>query len=200
MPGAATDSELRANLDSQKDEVEALQAIYEHDFEWADHEVYAAPCKSFYMSIPGDFCLRLLIHLPSDYPSRSCPIAEVYESFGVSSSDCDAIIHNLATIFNKSQGDVCLYEWIESVREQFGSFASFEASSLEVVDMDATELLLSAAPSPRDDIPLFLRQIKTGVPITDRKSTFQANAVAVSSVEEVIGPCCLHRCHMCVDF
>ncbi|RHY11448.1 hypothetical protein DYB25_001578 [Aphanomyces astaci] len=148
----------------------ASKAIYEHDFEWADHEVYAAPCKSFYMSIPGDFCLRLLIHLPSDYPSRSCPIAEVYESFGVSSSDCDAIIHNL--------GDVCLYEWIESVREQFGSFASFEASSLEVVDMDAAELLLSAAPSPCDDIPPFLRQIKTGVPITDRKSTFQAVVVS----------------------
>ncbi|ETW07826.1 hypothetical protein, variant [Aphanomyces invadans] len=180
---AATDSEVRANLESQHDEVEALQAIFEHDFEWADQEIYGTQGKSFYVLIPGDYCLRLLIHLPSDYPSRSPPIAEVYDSFGVSSSECDAIIQDLTKTFNKSRGDVCLYDWIESVREKFGSFASVEAASLEAVDIDANELL--ARPATSHDIAPFLRGIKTGTPITDRKSTFQANAVAVTSVDEV---------------
>ncbi|CAK4075678.1 unnamed protein product [Aphanomyces euteiches] len=173
---------MDANLESQQDEIEALQSIYGDDFAWADSETFAQ-CKSFFMSIPGDFCLRLLIHLPTTYPSHDPPIAEVYESFGVSTTECEAIIQDLTTIFERSRGDVCLYEWIESVREKYGAIVSYEAESLEVAEIDTAELVKE--PTLSHNIKPFLRNIKTGTPITDRKSTFQAHAVAVTSVEEV---------------
>ncbi|KAF0697926.1 Aste57867_11423 [Aphanomyces stellatus] len=175
---------LRANLESQTDEVEALQAIYGDDFSWADAETYAQ-CKSFFMSVPGDFCVQLLIHLPATYPSHDAPIAEVYESFGVTTNECEALVHDLSVIFARSVGGVCLYEWIESVREKYGSFTSYEADSLAVVDDVDVSGLVIAPPSSSNTLAPFLHHVKTGVPITDRKSTFQANAVAVHSVDEV---------------
>ncbi|OQR90397.1 impact-like protein [Achlya hypogyna] len=174
---------MEANLEQQADELEALQAIYGDDFAWAVESGEGQ--KSFFMTVPGDFCLQLLVHLPATYPSQEPPIAEVYESFGVTTAERDELVADLHAIYERSNGQVCLYEWIESAREKFGAYTSFEPESLATAEVDwdfvaheAPEALVTlAAP--------FLASIKTGEPITDRKSTFQAHAVAVTSVQQV---------------
>ncbi|KDO33676.1 hypothetical protein SPRG_19286 [Saprolegnia parasitica CBS 223.65] len=175
---------MDGNREQQADELEALQAIYGDDFTWADATGEAQ--TSFFMAVPGDFCLQLLVHLPAAYPSHEPPIAEVYESFGVTTAQRDELLADLHAIYERSAGQVCLYEWIESAREKFGAFTTFEPESLATAEVDWDAIARGVPDAPVDAPPApFLSLIKRGEPITDRKSTFQAHAVAVHSVDEV---------------
>ncbi|OQR95288.1 impact [Thraustotheca clavata] len=135
------------------------------------------------MKIPGDFCLTLLVHLPATYPSNDPPIAEIYESFGVTTTQRDQLVQELNDIYERSCSQVCLYEWIESVREKFGEFTTYEETTLPAVQVEWEKYTKPSTPPPAPTP--FLESIKTGEPITDRKSTFQANAVEVHSVDQV---------------
>ncbi|KAF0693693.1 Aste57867_15369 [Aphanomyces stellatus] len=152
-------------------------------WDWTESDTYAQS-KSFFMSIPGDFCLQLAhaCHVPVARQSQRgtralvCPRPTVKSSSTLWSS----------VIFARSVGDFCLYEWIESVREKYGSFASYEDDSLTVVD-DVDTLALSAPPVPSlaQAIKRFCAASRRGRP----SRIARANAVAVSSVEDVSREC-----------
>lgn len=125
-----------------------------------------------------------------------------------------------AAISKRSSGQVCLYEWIEGVRERYASGDFVGASngddrvdedsgSQEDQQQDAVDALgdaLTDLPSisfhsdpqtlrPRVRTAQAVRDpsreaklaplIFHGAPLTDRKSTFQAHACPVTSVEDV---------------
>jgi hypothetical protein len=174
----------------------------------------------------------LLVHLPKGYPSADPPIAEVYESFGLTNAERDAILENLvrwpsklrvftsgddivvllwsqAAIFERSSGQVCLYEWIEDVRDKYVN-AELDAAQLDAegggsdeegiaahVRLDAVEYFESDSQTlrPRVRTAQLVRDIEReaviaplivhGAAIVDRKSTFIAHACPCKCVEDV---------------
>ena len=51
--------------------------------------------RSFTISVPGPRSIVLLVHLPQGYPSTDAPVAEIYESVGLTNTQRDEIIQNL---------------------------------------------------------------------------------------------------------
>lgn len=193
--------------------------------------------RSYSVSIPGPHSIVLSIHLPLTYPSLDAPIAVVSESFGLTESQCDAIIDDLvramrshnpgihayanvcelvccqASIFKRANGQVCLYEWIENVREKYTDSDYDPAAAIcqlsvaddapTVEDISAPQPIVDAETfksdpqtlRPRVRTALFVRDperearlmplIYHGTTLTDRKSTFQGHACPVTSVEDV---------------
>ncbi|DAZ95629.1 TPA: hypothetical protein N0F65_002258 [Lagenidium giganteum] len=193
---------------SQDEEVEVLQSIYDDAFQTVERFENSNGVRSFTVSIPGPHAIQLLVHLPVGYPSSDPPVAEVYESFGLTQKQRDQIIEDLATIFERSSGQVCLYEWIESVREAHENGAvvdddatggdASDSEGEEQTDRDAHEESFQSDPQnlrPRVDNAHRVRdperearllpQIYHGKPLIDRKSTFVAHAVRVTCVEDV---------------
>ena len=155
--------------------------------------------RSIQVSIPGAHEIKLLLHLPQGYPSTDAPVAEVCESFGLTTAQRDAIVDDLHAVFERSNGQVCLYEWIDGIRETYGAadaaWSTSEAEEPPTDDVDAlsdAQTLLSLEPTlnsdaqtlrPRVDNAHAVRDpareaalaplIFHGGIITDRKSTFQ---------------------------
>lgn len=124
-----------------------------------------------------------------------------------------------AAICKRSSGQVCLYEWIEGVRERYadgdiGAVSSIDGlagggSAGQQRQQDAVDALGGAladlpAISFHSDPQTLRPRVRTaqavrdpsrevrlaplifhGAPLTDRKSTFQAHACPVTSVEDV---------------
>lgn len=111
------------------------------------------------------------------------------------------------SIFERSSGQVCIYEWIERVRERYAT-SSWEGDSTEgeIENTQAAgELLIETREIPFVSDPQTLRpRVRTaqanrdpereirllpliyhGEPLTDRKSTFQAHSCPVFLVEDV---------------
>ncbi|KAJ0393501.1 hypothetical protein ATCC90586_010050 [Pythium insidiosum] len=128
----------QSNVELQNEEIEVLQvstaSIFEDDVQL--HGDYDDPgsSRSLGISIPGPHSIQLTVHLPSTYPSHDAPVALISESFGLTNAQRDAILGDL-----RANGQVCLYEWIENVREKYATSEYDPASdlaSLELNDKD----------------------------------------------------------------
>lgn len=98
-----------------------LKSIFEDEIQLKSDLDQPGVARSFTISVPGPHAIVLLVHLPRGYPSTDAPIAEVYESFGLTNAQRDEILENLTAIFERASGQVCLYEWIEDVREKYAN-------------------------------------------------------------------------------
>lgn len=85
--------------------------------------------------MPGRHAIVLLVYIPHGYPTTDAPIAEVYESLGLTNIQ--------RAIFARSNGQVCLYEWIEKVRDTYANDV-----------LKAAEVEAEANGSDNDDICL----------------------------------------------
>lgn len=162
--------------------------------------------RSFTISLPGPHAIVLLVHLPQEYPSTDAPIAEVYESFGLTNIQRDRILESLTAIFKRSNGQVCLYEWIEKVRDKYASSELGVAQAdAEIINSDGEAIaaqvrlqhfdFVSQTLRPRVRTAQLVRDVKResviaplivhGTLIVDRKSTFIAHACRVKSVDDV---------------
>ncbi|KAJ0392265.1 hypothetical protein P43SY_006027 [Pythium insidiosum] len=200
----------QSNVELQNEEIEVLQSIFEDDVQL--HGDYDDPgsSRSLGISIPGPHSIQLTVHLPSTYPSDDAPVAIISESFGLTNAQRDAILGDL-----RANGQVCLYEWIENVREKYATSEYDPASdlaSLELNDKDDDQYdgdgdagALAFDPEAFRNDALTLRPrvrgaqllrdaareqrlrplIFHGATITDRKSTFQGHACPVTCVEDV---------------
>ncbi|KAG1693684.1 hypothetical protein DVH05_023086 [Phytophthora capsici] len=183
-----------------------LQSIFEDEFQLKSDLDQPGVARSFTISIPGPHAIVLLVHLPRGYPSTDSPIAEVYESFGLTNAQREEILDNLTAIFERSSGQVCLYEWIEDVREKYANAEldidaegedSDEEGVAAQVQHDAVEYFNSDSQTlrPRVRTAQLVRDVEReaviaplivhGTTIVDRKSTFIAHACPVKSVEDV---------------
>lgn len=117
-------------------------------------------------------------------------------------------------MFQRSSGQVCLYEWVESVRERYAESAVDDVPSLTDLTIADGARDGVAASQEADDAPLAVPfasdpqtlrpRVRTaqavrdperearlaplifhGEPFTDRKSTFQGHACPVHCVEDV---------------
>ena len=106
-------------------------------------------------------------------------------------------------IFERSGGQVCLYEWIENVREKYAT-VELEAALKNVGDNDSKEAKLDVVQAFESDPQTLRPRVRTaqlvrdlnreamiaplivhGTAIVDRKSTFIAHACPVKCVEDV---------------
>ncbi|CAH0473968.1 unnamed protein product [Peronospora belbahrii] len=200
---------METNAELQSEEIEVLQSIYEDKMKvQSDLDQYNRK-RSVTISIPGPHLIVLLVHLPQGYPSTDAPIAEVYESFGLTNAQRDEILKKLTVIFERSGGQVCLYEWIEGVREKYIN-ANEQDGTLEDGDDDhdndkeklADHIIIksfeldSQTLRPRVRTAQLVRDVKREAviaplivhgktPIVDRKSTFIGHACPVKCVEDV---------------
>jgi hypothetical protein len=53
--------------------------------------------RSLTVDIAGPHAIQLLVHLPVGYPSTDAPVAEIYESFGLSNAQRDEIVSELVS-------------------------------------------------------------------------------------------------------
>ncbi|OWZ12244.1 Impact [Phytophthora megakarya] len=200
---------MEDNAELQSEEIEVLQSIFEDEIQLKTDLDQPGVARSFTISVPGPHAIVLLVHLPQGYPSTDAPIAEVYESFGLTNAQRDGIIENLTAIFERSSGQVCLYEWIEDVREKFVN-AELDAAQADDegegsdeegvaahTRLDAVEYFESDSQTlrPRVRTAQLVRDVEReaviaplivhGTAIADRKSTFIAHACPVKCVEDV---------------
>ncbi|KAG7401986.1 hypothetical protein PHYBOEH_008507 [Phytophthora boehmeriae] len=198
---------MEDNVELQNEEIEVLQSIFEDDFKLKADFDHPGATRSFTIAVPGPHAIVLLVHLPLGYPSTDPPIAEVYESFGLTNAQRDETLENLAAIFERSSGQVCLYEWIEDAREKYanaeldagqGTDGGSEDEGVAAQErLDAVEYFESDSQTlrPRVRSAQLVRDpereaviaplIVHGTTIVDRKSTFIAHACPVTCVEDV---------------
>ncbi|GLD94483.1 hypothetical protein PINS_up003094 [Pythium insidiosum] len=201
----------QSNVELQNEEIEVLQSIFEDDVQL--HGDYDDPgsSRSLGIKIPGPHSIQLTVHLPSTYPSHDAPVAIISESFGLTNAQRDAILADLASIFQRANGQVCLYEWIENVREKYATSDYDAANDLAALELQGHDDEQQQPPSPVFDEAAFRADALTlrprvrgaqllrddareqrlrpliyhGTTITDRKSTFQGHACPVTCVEDV---------------
>ncbi|CAH0490542.1 unnamed protein product [Peronospora farinosa] len=180
-----------------------LQTIFDNEITLKSDSDQLSVTRSITISVPGPRSIVLLVHLPQGYPSTDAPVAEIYESFGLTNAQRDEIIQNLTTIFERSGGQVCLYEWIENVREKYTTIELDTApenardNDIKKAELDAVQSFESDSQTlrPRVRTAQLVRDLKReaviaplivhGTAIVDRKSTFIAHACPVKCVEDV---------------
>ncbi|CEG42479.1 Uncharacterized conserved protein [Plasmopara halstedii] len=197
---------MEDNAELQSEEIEVLRSIFEDAFCLKADLDNSGLVRSFTISLGGPHAIVLLVHLPQGYPSIDAPIAEVYESFGLTNIQRDEILECLTAIFERSKGQVCLYEWIGKVRDRYSS-AELESSQAVASNTNnngkglAVEIRLQQFDSdprllrPRVRTAQLIRNVERevviaplivhGKMIIDRKSTFIAHACRVKSVQDV---------------
>ena len=101
------------NLESQKDEVEALSAIYENDFTLHDQ-------NTFDLRICCDeekwWAVTIAVLLPITYPTMDPPVFEVHTEC-LSTGELDAIYKQLDLLWQENIGSNILYIWVGKIRE-----------------------------------------------------------------------------------
>ncbi|CAI5746384.1 unnamed protein product [Peronospora destructor] len=194
---------MKDNAELQSDEIDVLQAIFKDEIKLKSDLNQSSTTRSLTISVPGPRSIVLLVHLPQGYPSTDAPVAEIYESFGLTNAQQDKIIQNLTTIYKRSGDQVCLYEWIEYVREKYATVER-DTTSENAGGNDKNEAELDAVQSfasdsqtlrPRVRTAQLVRDLKReaviaplivhGSAIVDRKSTFIAHACPVKCVKDV---------------
>lgn len=71
------------------------QSIYESDFQFKDAFDDPDGVRCFTVAVPGAHAIQLLVHLPLGYPTTDAPIAEVYESRGLTNAQRARILQDL---------------------------------------------------------------------------------------------------------
>ena len=119
------------SLELQSDEILALQSIFDKNFHFLDSNQYEILID---FDLPSTFTIRwkneripirylpplsLIIEYHQDYPSVSPPIFRL-SCFYLSQSDLLRIENHLKN-FSFIKGEVCVYEWTESIKTQIGN-------------------------------------------------------------------------------
>lgn len=160
----------------QVQELDVLDSIYGKDFvrSVSNH------CYEIQFSH-----VRMVLHLPADYPSCSPPILELHDSSLSCLSSTEALGKELFSMF--TPGDVVLFDWIENIKDMCDQAASRDTEEEEEV-VGAS----SALPSTEDQAKVELDELKeamelvssriiTGEAFLERKSTFQAHIAQITS-------------------
>ncbi|KAI8053766.1 ribosomal protein S5 domain 2-type protein [Syncephalis plumigaleata] len=196
----SNDSQVENNLEQQREEQLALEAIYgsEHYFREPDYD-------DAWLFVPEtrytERQLKLRIHIPVDYPAVAPPIIELLVPGGWLSREEQQ--HILDTLMQQYMpGEVVLFNWTawltEYLDEQCTRWEGEQASSkVERVDSPPRDTSTDQATmeesneqsndnsEPQHESELWpSHQIAHGLPIIDRKSTFLAHLAEIHSVDD----------------
>ncbi|KAM5222121.1 protein IMPACT [Ctenodactylus gundi] len=192
------------NHQRQNDEIEAMAAIYGD--EWV---IVDASARTFCIRINVDkeepertLCLQVM--LPKEYPDTAPPIYKLKASWLEEQERVD-LSNSLEEIYIQNIGESILYLWVEKIREVLRQKIQMTQpespihitpdveEKTEEEDTDECEdSLISECQSENPDAALDfdisehqpeieeeLPPIDHGIPITDRRSTFQAHLAPV---------------------
>lgn len=102
------------NLTEQIEEIEALSAIYGHDFLVIDE---ANRIYEIRVSNESDswWSATLQFLLPPKYPARVPPVFEVHSAC-MNEADMFEVSDLLYTTYREHRGEIVLYHWVEALR------------------------------------------------------------------------------------
>ena len=102
------------NLTEQIEEIEALSAIYGHDFLVID-EV----SKIYEIRVTNEsdswWSATLQVLLPPEYPASVPPVFEIHSAW-MYEAELFEVSDLLYTIYREHQGEIVLYHWVEALR------------------------------------------------------------------------------------
>mmetsp|Transcript_46294 Transcript_46294/g.75563 ORF Transcript_46294/g.75563 Transcript_46294/m.75563 type:complete len:206 (-) Transcript_46294:531-1148(-) len=163
---------MENNRAAQDEELSALASIYGDDFFALDNITYAVSIRFG----PSD-AERLLFKffLPDSYPSSDAPVYTL-EAPWLDDDLCFQISVGLDN--NRIQREVCLYQWIEWLRENLPKLAHVSApqerahlqTHVETVVLESKFAAEQSSPSKSSTVPRKCPPIIRGEPMTDRKS------------------------------
>ncbi|XP_040613793.1 protein IMPACT isoform X3 [Mesocricetus auratus] len=185
----------------QSEEIEAMAAIYGE--EWC---VIDDRAKIFCIRISDDiddpkWTLCLQVMLPSEYPGTAPPVYQLNAPWLKGQERAD-LSNSLEEIYIQNIGESILYLWVEKIRDVLIQKAQVTEPVPDVkkktkekkverdVNVGRRRPGNSAKKSDRnvsEHVPEVeeLPPIDHGVPITDRRSTFQAHVAPVSCFKQV---------------
>ncbi|XP_046751844.1 protein IMPACT-A-like isoform X5 [Diprion similis] len=169
------------DLSLQVDEIEALVAIYDKEWQTTDEEN-----RAYGIDIRNEnSVVRLHIKLPNNYPSTVSPTYEISAPH-LSESQKNHIHRLLDEVCLANLGQNVIFQLVEKVREvlQF-NFQSSAWSELE--SSPESEEITTVQPVKLDpnNAEYECPDILHGSVIMDRKSSFQGHAAIVHSVKQV---------------
>lgn len=153
-----------------EDEIQALSAIY------GDENVVfskATPTMHATTSITLDSCIgriALSAQLAENYPAIHP--RPTLRSDNLSVSECEEIIKNMLERERSAKGEVCLFEYCETVLNVLHEHKDSKVKEQETKD-DSKK------------VTEYTFQVFHGEPLTDRKSVFQAHIAFISNPEDV---------------
>ncbi|XP_046751840.1 protein IMPACT-like isoform X2 [Diprion similis] len=173
------------DLSLQVDEIEALVAIYDKEWQTTDEEN-----RAYGIDIRNEnSVVRLHIKLPNNYPSTVSPTYEISAPH-LSESQKNHIHRLLDEVCLANLGQNVIFQLVEKVREvlQF-NFQSSAWSELE--SSPESEEITTVQPVKLDpnNAEYECPDILHGSVIMDRKSSFQGHAAIVHSVKQVEQDC-----------
>ncbi|XP_032741986.1 protein IMPACT [Rattus rattus] len=188
----------------QSEEIEAMAAIYGE--EWC---VIDEVAKIFCIRITDDmddpkWTLCLQVMLPNEYPGTAPPVYQLNAPW-LKGHERAELAKSLEEIYMKNIGECILYQWVEKIRDaliqksQITEPGPDEKKKTEEEEVEAEDdpilehppenpvktwdlKISDTAPEVQaDELP----PISHGVPITDRRSTFQAHLAPVVCIDQV---------------
>ena len=102
------------NLTEQIEEIEALSAIYGHDFLVVDE---ASKIYEIRVTNESDswWSATLQVLLPPEYPASVPPVFEIHSAW-MYEAELFEVSDLLYTIYREHQGEIMLYHWVEALR------------------------------------------------------------------------------------
>ncbi|KAM9225580.1 protein IMPACT isoform 2-T2 [Dugong dugon] len=145
----------------QNEEIEAMAAIYGDEWCVVDDcaKIFCIRVNDTAKNPKWTLCLQVL--LPNEYPSTAPPIYQLNAPWLRGQERMD-LSNSLEEIYIQNIGESILYQWVEKVRE-------FLIQKSQMAEPETEEL----------------PPIDHGIPITDRRSTFQAHLAPVVCLQQV---------------
>lgn len=185
----------------QNEEIEAMAAIYGE--EWC---VIDEVAKIFCIRITDDmddpkWTLCLQVMLPSEYPGTAPPVYQLNAPWLKGQERAD-LANSLEEIYIQNIGESILYQWVEKIRDALIQKSQItepgpdekKKTEEEEVEGEDDPILEHPPENPVKTLDLKISEsapeaelppIAHGVPITDRRSTFQAHVAPVVCLEQV---------------
>uniref|UniRef100_A0A6I8NNX1 Protein IMPACT n=1 Tax=Ornithorhynchus anatinus TaxID=9258 RepID=A0A6I8NNX1_ORNAN len=187
---------------SQIDEIEALSSIYGDEWCVIDEaaRIFCIRISDHLEHPKWTLCLQVI--LPSEYPGTAPPLYQLNAPW-LKEQDRMELANSLEEIYVENLGESILYLWVEKIREVLmeksqssDSGPDFKKKSeeedvdfeddfiLEHQPEDAVKTLDFVIPESQGEVEE-MPPIDHGVPITDRRSTFQAHLAPVVTPKQV---------------
>ncbi|KAM6219871.1 protein IMPACT [Rhynchocyon petersi] len=187
----------------QNEEIEAMAAIYGDEWCVVDDsaKIFCIRVNDTTKNPKWTLCLQVL--LPNEYPGTAPPIYQLNAPWLKGQERMD-LSNSLEEIYIENIGESILYLWVEKVREFLIQKAQMaepepemkENTEEEDVDCEDNVTLPGNSESPVKPLDTALSENKKepeeelppidhGVPITDRRSTFQAHLAPVVCLQQV---------------
>lgn len=191
------------NSQRQSEEIEAMAAIYGEEWCVIDEnaKIFCIRVTDFMDDPKWTLCLQVM--LPSEYPGTAPPSYQLNAPWLKGQERAD-LSNSLEEIYVHNMGESILYQWVEKIRDALIQKSQITEPDPDVkkkteeveVESEEDPILEHPPENPVKTLDLKISEetqpeteelppVAHGVPITDRRSTFQAHVAPVVCPEQV---------------